>query len=81
MINDKTIPVGVDGSHVSYKTTWWAMNYTKYVGPTLRIICVYSLSSYAVVSFNAAYTVMGDDNAAYLDAQGILSKVRVITDE
>ena len=24
MINDKAILVGVDGSHASYKATWWA---------------------------------------------------------
>lgn len=26
MINDKAILVGVDGSHASYKATWWARN-------------------------------------------------------
>jgi len=26
MINDKAILVGVDGSHASYKATWWAAN-------------------------------------------------------
>ena len=33
MINDKAILVGVDGSHASYKATWWAANYaTHYTG-------------------------------------------------
>ena len=30
MINDKAILVGVDGSHASYKATWWAANYAKH---------------------------------------------------
>lgn len=51
MINDKAILVGVDGSHASYKATWWAANYAKHAGLTLQIVCAYSLPSYAAVSF------------------------------
>ena len=74
MINDKAILVGVDGSHASYKATWWAANYAKHAGLTLQIVCAYSLPSYAAVSFDATYTAMGDDNAAHNDAQEILSR-------
>lgn len=81
MINDKAILVGVDGSHASYKATWWAANYAKHAGLTLQIVCAYSLPSYAAVSFDATYTVMGDDNAAHSDAQEILSKAKAIADE
>ena len=56
MINDKAILVGVDGSHASYKATWWAANYAKHAGLTLQIVCAYSLPSYAAVSFDATYT-------------------------
>ena len=42
MINDKAILVGVDGSHASYKATWWAANYAKHAGLTLQIVCAYS---------------------------------------
>ena len=59
MINDKAILVGVDGSHASYKATWWAANYAKHAGLTLQIVCAYSLPSYAAVSFDATYTAMG----------------------
>ena len=45
MINDKAILVGVDGSHASYKATWWAANYAKHAGLTLQIVCAYSLPS------------------------------------
>ena len=76
MINDKAILVGVDGSHASYKATWWAANYAKHAGLTLQIVCAYSLPSYAAVSFDATYTAMGDDNAAHSDAQEILSKAK-----
>ena len=65
MINDKAILVGVDGSHASYKATWWAANYAKHAGLTLQIVCAYSLPSYAAVSFDATYTAMGDDNACW----------------
>ena len=65
MINDKAILVGVDGSHASYKATWWAANYAKHAGLTLQIVCAYSLPSYAAVSFDATYTAMGNDNAAH----------------
>ena len=73
MINDKAILVGVDGSHASYKATWWAANYAKHAGLTLQIVCAYSLPSYAAVSFDATYTAMGDDNAGHnvLIAAGI----------
>ena len=81
MINDKAILVGVDGSHASYKATWWAANYAKHAGLTLQIVCAYSLPSYAAVSFDATYTAMGDDNAAHSDAQEILSKAKAIADE
>ena len=81
MINDKAILVGVDGSHASYKATWWAANYAKQAGLTLQIVCAYSLPSYAAVSFDATYTAMGDDNAAHSDAQEILSKAKAIADE
>ena len=81
MINDKAILVGVDGSHASYKATWWAANYAKHAGLTLQIVCAYSLPSYAAVSFDATYTAMGDDNAAHSDAQEILSKAQAIADE
>ena len=81
MINDKAILVGVDGSHASYKATWWAANYAKHAGLTLQIVCAYSLPSYAAVSFDATYTAMGDDNAAPSDAQEILSKAKAIADE
>ena len=53
MINDKAILVGVDGSHASYKATWWAANYAKHAGLTLQIVCAYSLPSYAAVSVDA----------------------------
>ena len=81
MINDKAILVGVDGSHASYKATWWAANYAKHAGLTLQIVCAYSLPSYAAVSFDATYTAMGEDNAAHSDAQDILSKAKAIADE
>ena len=81
MINDKAILVGVDGSHASYKATWWAANYAKHAGLTLQIVCAYSLPSYAAVSFDATYTAMGDDNAAHSDAQEILSKAQATADE
>ncbi|MEE1295395.1 MAG: universal stress protein [Bifidobacterium sp.] len=81
MVNDNTILVGVDGSHASYKATWWAANYAKHVGLSLQIVCAYSLPSYAAVSFDATYTAMGDDNAAHNDAQEILSKAKAIADE
>lgn len=81
MTNDKTILVGVDGSHASYKATWWAANYAKHAGLSLEIVCAYSLPSYAAVSFDATYTAMGDDNAAHHDAQEILSKAKAIADE
>ena len=81
MINDKAILVGVDGSHASYKATWWAENYATPAGLTLQIVCAYSLPSYAAVSFDATYTAMGDDNAAHSDAQEILSKAKAIADE
>ena len=81
MINDKAILFGVDGSHASYKATWWAANYAKHAGLTLQIVCAYSLPSYAAVSFDATYTAMGDDNAAHSDAQEILSKAKAIADE
>ena len=81
MINDKAILVGVDGSHASYKATWWAANYAKHAGLTLQIVCAYSLPSYAAVSCDATYTAMGDDNAAHNDAQEILSKAKAIADE
>lgn len=81
MINDKAILVGVDGSHASYKATWWAANYAKHAGLTLQIVCAYSLPSYAAVSFDATYTAMGDDNAAHSDAQEILSKAKAIANE
>ena len=81
MINDKAILVGVDGSHASYKATWWAANYAKHAGLTLQIVCAYSLPSYAAVSFDATYTAMGDDNAAHSDAQEILSKATASADE
>ena len=81
MINDKAILVGVDGSHASYKATWWAANYAKHAGLTLQIVCAYSLPSYAAVSFDATYTAMGDDNAAHSNAQEILSKAKAIADE
>ncbi|KFJ05348.1 universal stress protein [Bifidobacterium tsurumiense] len=80
MINDKAILVGVDGSHASYKATWWAANYAKHAGLTLQIVCAYSLPSYAAVSFDSTYTAMGDDNAAHSDAQEILSKAKAIAD-
>ena len=68
-MNDNTILVGVDGSHASYKATWWAANYAKHMGLSLQI------------SFDATYTSMGDDNAAHNDAQEILSKAKAIADE
>ena len=80
-MNDNTILVGVDGSHASYKATWWAANYAKHMGLSLQIVCAYSLPSYAAVSFDATYTSMGDDNAAHNDAQEILSKAKAIADE
>ena len=80
-MNDNTILVGVDGSHASYKATWWAANYAKHMGLSLQIVCAYSLPSYAAVSFDATYTAMGDDNAAHSDAQEILSKAKAIADE
>ena len=81
MINEKAILVGVDGSHASYKATWWAANFAKHAGLTLQIVCAYSLPSYTAVSFDATYTAMGDDNAAHSDAQEILSKAKAIADE
>ncbi|WP_300765705.1 universal stress protein [uncultured Bifidobacterium sp.] len=81
MINEKAILVGVDGSHASYKATWWAANYAKHAGLTLQIVCAYSLPSYAAVSFDATYTAFGDDKAAHNDAQEILSKAKAIADQ
>ncbi|WEV65394.1 universal stress protein [Bifidobacterium sp. ESL0764] len=81
MVNDKAILVGVDGSQASYKATWWAANYAKHAGLMLQIVCAYSLPSYAAVSFDSTYTSMGDDNAAHIDAQEILSKAKAIADE
>ena len=81
MVNDNAVLVGVDGSHASYKATWWAANYAKHAGLTLQIVCAYSLPSYAAVSFDASYTSLGDDNAAHNDAQEILSKAKAIADE
>ena len=81
MVNDNAVLVGVDGSHASYKATWWAANYAKHAGLTLQIVCAYSLPSYAAVSFDASYTSLGDDNAAHSDAQEILSKAKAIADE
>ncbi|MUH59949.1 universal stress protein [Bifidobacterium canis] len=80
-MNDNTILVGADGSHASYKATWWAANYAKHMGMSLQIVCAYSLPSYAAVSFDATYTSMGDDNVAHNDAQEILSKAKAIADE
>ena len=48
-MNDNTILVGVDGSHASYKATWWAANYAKHMGLSLQIVCAYSLARYAAV--------------------------------
>ncbi|WEV42391.1 universal stress protein [Bifidobacterium sp. ESL0682] len=81
MVNDKAVLVGVDGSQASYKATWWAANYAKHAGLMLQIVCAYSLPSYAAVSFDSTYTSMGDDNAAHIDAQEILSKAKAIADE
>ncbi|EFA22695.1 universal stress protein [Bifidobacterium gallicum] len=81
MVNDKTILVGVDGSHASYKATWWAANYAKHAGYSLQIVCAYSLPSYAAVSFDSSYTAVGDDHAAHHDAQEILSKAKAIANE
>lgn len=81
MTNEKTILVGVDGSHASYKATWWAANYAKHMGMSLQIVCAYSLPSYAAVSFDATYTAMDDDTVAHNDAQEILSKAKAIADE
>ncbi|KFI68400.1 universal stress protein [Bifidobacterium magnum] len=81
MVNEKTILVGVDGSHASYKATWWAANYAKHMGMSLQIVCAYSLPSYAAVSFDATYTAMDDDTVAHSDAQEILSKAKAIADE
>lgn len=81
MTNEKTILVGVDGSHASYKATWWAANYAKHMGMSLQIVCAYSLPSYAAVSFDATYTAMDDDTVAHSDAQEILSKAKAIADE
>ncbi|MDF7663510.1 universal stress protein [Bifidobacterium sp. ESL0763] len=81
MVNDKAILVGVDGSQASYKATWWAANYAKHAGLTLQIVCAYSLPSYAAVSFDSTYTSMGDDSAAHIDAQEILSKAKAIANE
>ncbi len=41
MINDKAILVGVDGSHASYKATWWAANYAKHAGLTLQVLRIF----------------------------------------
>ena len=64
MINDKAILVGVDGSHASYKATWWAANYAKHAGLTLQIVCAYSLPSYAALSSPMAVYVASNDTAA-----------------
>ena len=45
MVNDNAVLVGVDGSHASYKATWWAANYAKHAGLTLQIVFAYALSS------------------------------------
>ncbi len=77
---DKAILVGVDGSDASYKAVWWAANYAHHAGLTLRIVCAYSLPSYAAVSFDVTYTSMGDDKAAHNDAQTILMKAKAIAE-
>ncbi|RSX54911.1 universal stress protein [Bifidobacterium dolichotidis] len=80
-MNDKAILVGVDGSHASYKATWWAANYAKHAGLSLQIVCAYSLPSYAAVSFDSSYTAVSDDQTAHQDAQEILSKAKAIANE
>lgn len=77
----RPILVGVDGSAAAYKATWWAANYAKHSGLGLQIVVVYSLPSYAAVSFDATYTAMGDDFVAHEDAQDILSKAKGIAME
>lgn len=78
MTQEKAVLVGVDGSHASYKATWWAANYAKHAGLQLQIVCAYSLPSYAAVSFDATYTAIGDDRMAHRDAQEILSKAKAV---
>lgn len=77
----KAVLVGVDGTDASYKAVWWAANYTKHAGLELQIVCAYSLPSYAAVSFDATYSVLGDDAMAHTDAQEILARAKSIADE
>lgn len=74
----KPILLGVDGSDASYKAAWWAANYAAHSKLRLSIVVAYSLPSYAAVSFDATYTAMGDDNAAWADCQSILQKAKGI---
>lgn len=76
--HNKAVLVGVDGSHASYKATWWAANYAKHAGLQLQIVCAYSLPSYAAVSFDATYTTMNDEHMMNHDAQEILSKAKAV---
>lgn len=74
----KPILLGVDGSAASYKAAWWAANYAAHSHLKLSIVVAYSLPGYAAVSFDATYTAMGDDNAAWADSQSILAKAKAI---
>lgn len=74
----KPILLGVDGSDASYKAAWWAANYAAHSRLKLSIVVAYSLPSYAAVSFDATFTAMGDDNAAWADSQSILAKAKAI---
>lgn len=74
----KPILLGVDGSDASYKAAWWAANYAAHSHLKLSIVVAYNLPSYAAVSFDATYTAMGDDNAAWADSQSILAKAKAI---
>lgn len=74
----KPILLGVDGSDASYKAAWWAANYATHSHLKLSIVVAYSLPGYAAVSFDATYTAMGDDNAAWADSQSILAKAKAI---
>lgn len=74
----RPVLVGVDGSDASYKAAWWAANYAAHSHLGLAIVVVYSLPSYAAVSFDLSYTQMGDDHAAWTDSQSVLSKAKGI---
>lgn len=74
----RPVLVGVDGSDASYKAVWWAANYAAHSHLGLAIVVVYSLPSYAAVSFDTGYTQMVDGDAAWTGSQSVLAKAKGI---